>query len=266
MKWIVLLAGSCLAIAVAPGNPRADHAADVKRCAAITDEAQRKGCLSLIVPSGGSPANPAAGQTSSPAVCDPSGDMEDFFKCVQQGQSSEGIAKPSDPAPGATTAKPKRATADTVAEMMTALGQGPSRWRLSHDRSPITDTENVYFTLDSNDVIPRDYDAGEPASLILQCRDNQTNVAITMAGHWFYDEHQVVSRIDKKTAVRQSWIQSTDNKAAFHPSPIAFIRQLATATKLVVQTAPISSPSYTATFDLTGIGEIVKPLRAACGW
>jgi type VI secretion system protein VasI len=161
---------------------------------------------------------------------------------------------------------PKRATADEVADMMVKLGHGPGLWNIRHERSPITDTENVYLRVASQEIIPASYGTGEPAYLFLRCRDDQTDVMFTMAGHWFYDEHSVTSRIDRKSAVTHRWYQSSDNEVAFHPAPIPFIKELISAKQVIVQTAPISSPIYLATFDLTGIAEVVKPLRASCGW
>jgi len=170
----------------------------------------------------------------------------DALMQAMQRQRARSVGSGTAPAAAAASQKaksapPKRATPDDVVAMLAKLGNGPGRWVIRHERSQITDTENIYLSVVSREVIPREFGSGAPAYLTLRCLDNETDVLITMAGNWFYDDHLVTSRIDKRPAVKRAWMQSSDNEAAFHPEPIAFIKQLSSASQLIIQTAPVNS-------------------------
>lgn len=80
---------------------------------------------------------------------------------------------------------------------------------------------------------------------------------------------QVTFRIDKQKAFTRSTDVSTDNNALGFWSggnAIPFIKGLFGGSELLVQAMPFNSSAITFSFDISGLEELIKPLRTACKW
>jgi type VI secretion system protein VasI len=83
----------------------------------------------------------------------------------------------------------------------------------------------------------------------------------------------VTTRFGSKPAEIRSWNESTIGNATFFPGTslavIGFVNELLAAAdagdSFIARTTPYDENASTATFDLTGIEEAVKPLRETCG-
>ena len=109
---------------------------------------------------------------------------------------------------------------------------------------------------------------GDPmALLILVCTENSTEAVVATNGFFGISEAvATIVRIDSETAVNESWSASTNGKAAFSPTPVAFIKKLLAAHQLVIRLQSQYQVAVTATFDLAGLGDVISKLQLACHW
>ena len=141
-----------------------------------------------------------------------------------------------------------------------------SKWHVREDRSPIDDSVNITMSLASNDKVRSGYKNVQPR-LFVRCSENKTNVFITWNLYLGLDKTQMLTRFDKQKATTSTWSLSTDNKAVFvRGGDIDFAKKLIQHKKLLTQITPYNESPVMATFDLSGLGEDIKPLRKACGW
>ena len=146
------------------------------------------------------------------------------------------------------------------------ITKNKGKWVVSESKSEIDDTLTVTMMLDASDNIVNPYGQFSRPTLILRCSENTTNAYINWDMFLGMDSIKVLTRIDKQKAKTRSWYISTDNKAAFAPKNIAFIRSLFGHEKLLQQLTPYSESPKTASFEIGGLKEAIKPLRKACGW
>lgn len=140
-------------------------------------------------------------------------------------------------------------------------------WHIHFDRSQIDDSESVFLSVPSMDILTTRYGDETRPVLILRCLENETDVIINWDRFSFYsDGAEVTARIDKKKAGTRTWNTSTDNEALFHPQPIAFIKSMLNAETLLVRVTPISDDPREVSFYIHGLRNVLPPLKKACHW
>lgn len=141
---------------------------------------------------------------------------------------------------------------------------GVGKWSVDVKKNPIDDTKTVtlYLTADEGKS-----QAGEMINLVIRCKSNTTDLIISWWGYLGLGETSVITRVGNANAEQKMWSLSTNNTGTFYPgSPIAFIKSLMSADKLVAQVTPYNKSPVTAIFDIRGLTEAIKPLQETCGW
>ena len=164
---------------------------------------------------------------------------------------------------------PRLACYDSLAGRRAAPAQRPTvpglgRWVVNDTTNPLNDTRKVSLFLEaSSGRSPY----GRPVGLVLRCQDSKTEVFVAWNAFISDDEGDVTMRVGTDEAETANWSKSSDNEATFYPGDAPqLIQRLITANRLVLQTTPYQESPITAIFDLAGLANAVKPLRAACGW
>ena len=139
------------------------------------------------------------------------------------------------------------------------------KWDVSITTSEIDDSQKVILSLSSDNTIYSSYRTERP-SLYLRCAENKTEAYIAWGVFLGSDNTKVLLRYDKEKAKTRRWGLSTDHKATFVRGNIPFIKKLLKHKKLLLRVTPYSDSPVTATFDLRGLNEAIKPLRKACHW
>ena len=127
----------------------------------------------------------------------------------------------------------------------------------------------VLLAVDSLEPLSGRFGQKQKAKLILACREGATDAYIIFGGH-FMSSHQhgmVTYRVDKKPAVKKSFVNSNDHMALGlwgTGSALPFIRELMTGDRLYVQATPMSESPVDAEFPIAGLAEVIKPLQNAC--
>ncbi|WP_447782951.1 type VI secretion system-associated protein TagO [Enterobacter asburiae] len=152
-------------------------------------------------------------------------------------------------------------------ESVETAAANPGKWQTSITTSPVDDSKNVILSLSSNDTITTPFGESVIPSIYVACREKQTDVFINWDVYLGLEQTSMLYRLDKQKAVEKQWSISTDTKAVFYRgNDIEFVKALAKAEKLFTRITPYNEAPVTATFDLAGLSEAMKPLQKACGW
>lgn len=149
---------------------------------------------------------------------------------------------------------------------------GTGKWRVREEISKLDDTANVSLTLTSSDKHPGKFGGSKESTIFIACRENTTSIYVSFADHFMSDNAgggEVTYRIDKKEAAKKSFRESSDNSVLglwSGASAIPFIKGLVGGETLLLRAIPFSESAVTATFDIRGLENALKPLRTACKW
>ncbi|WP_233597644.1 type VI secretion system-associated protein TagO [Citrobacter cronae] len=144
---------------------------------------------------------------------------------------------------------------------------GVGKWQVSTKTSPVDDSENVYVSLSANDSFRSNFGGSITPDLYITCREKKTELFINWDTYLGLNETQMLSRLDKQKAKTKTWDISSDTKAVFYRgNVIEFVKSLSQANVMFTQITPYNESPVSATFDLAGLSEALKPLQKACGW
>ena len=148
----------------------------------------------------------------------------------------------------------------------TLPSSGTGHWNVTQEVSPIDDSRNVYMRLEAE---AEGYTAKSRPALMVRCTEGEINVFISFDSRLSYgdDKIEVLSRFDRQPAKKNDWGLSTDRKAIFTPHSAAFwALKIERAQKLFVRLTPSEKNPISATFNLAGSAEAMRPLRESCGF
>lgn len=151
----------------------------------------------------------------------------------------------------------------------TTLTEAPA-WRVREDASAMDDSSTVTMSLDAAESIRAWPSEVHTPTLVIRCRENQTNVYIVNGTspnvEYGRDGATVRLRLDSEPAFSRVWSKSTDGEALFSPNAIQFAKQLVNAKTLLYEFTPFNSSPQQTTFNLDGILEHLPKVATACGW
>ena len=112
------------------------------------------------------------------------------------------------------------------------------------------------------------------AALVVRCREGKIEVLVGFDSRLKVEGDnaptiEVLSRFDRHPAQKNYWGFSTNNKAIFAPHSAFWALKIERAQKLFVRLTPLAPSEanpISATFDLTGTAEAMRPLRDSCGF
>lgn len=140
--------------------------------------------------------------------------------------------------------------------------ESAGKWVQSNGVNPLDDTIINSLILEADSGASR---FNEPVTLVARCKSNKTELYINW-GAYLGNEAIVTSRIATNKASTSRWDLSSDSQSTFKRQPISMLKEMLNETKLVVQITPYNENPSTAIFDITGLSQAIKPLRATCNW
>lgn len=148
-----------------------------------------------------------------------------------------------------------------------------SQWLLRTETSALDDTTSVFLNVFSEENLRSRFGRGGPARLTVRCVENTTSVILHFGGLFMADSGtygQVAYRVDDAPAGSIQMSESTNNEALGlwrGGQAIPFIRQqLFGGESLFVRATPFSESPVEMRFDISGLEEVIAPLREACNW
>jgi type VI secretion system VasI family protein len=164
----------------------------------------------------------------------------------------------------------QRETVQSIRACLDPNASGKKVWEMSRDTSKMDGSPEILLLLESEDEI----DLGKEQSrlaLALRCQEGETNVFVFLAAsQWILDDNvEVQWRLDSDAPETTTWKSSTDRNAlgiwTSRPA-IAFSKRLMAKTKLVFRVTPKNSARHEVVFNITGLDEVIGPLRSSCKW
>ncbi|NMG39862.1 hypothetical protein GRZ55_11470 [Chelativorans sp. ZYF759] len=147
-----------------------------------------------------------------------------------------------------------------------------AHWDVRRGTSQLDDSASVQLALRSNDVHQDRYGRRKPLTLTIICRENRTNAYISFAEHFMSDiqgKGRVDYRVDEKAARHRNFRESNDHSVLGlwgGSASIPWLRELFGGQKLYVRATPFSESAVSGEFNISGIEEVIQPLREACNW
>ena len=144
-------------------------------------------------------------------------------------------------------------------------------WTVSEDISAFDDSKSVYIRTVNTNKAFNEYGKRENTSLHLRCNEGEIDAYIVYPRHLDLTADQSVLeyRLDKTDTAMLVLDKSTDGKAlGFWKSKNAKsrINELLTSKTLATRTSDYNGATMEAIFNLTGLSEIISPLKEACNW
>jgi type VI secretion system VasI family protein len=151
-----------------------------------------------------------------------------------------------------------RAQQDGIDTPLASQLPDTGEWRITNKKHPISGTPDVYLMHSAK---------SDDETLILRCRENTTDAYITTKSFVAENESKRVRfKVDDGSETRQDWLVATDGLALFAERAIPFIKSIASGNTFVFEYTPFHKGAHIVTFDLTGLNNALKDLRAACHW
>ena len=157
---------------------------------------------------------------------------------------------------------------DTLAkrEKQAAEQAKKEHWFVSQFRSKLDDSQNVFLSTPSIAPVTDAEGRTHWPSLCMRCSENKTYAYVIWDMPLGSHDPMITERLDQTKAVETAWELSSDKKACFRPSAVAFLKSLVRHNKLLLQIVPENDTAQTAEFSLEGLARAIAPLRKACGW
>lgn len=141
------------------------------------------------------------------------------------------------------------------------------KWQVTTEISPVDDSENVYVGLFANNSIRSQFGETITPGLYIACREKKTALFINWGAYLGLNETTMLSRLDKQKAITKKWNISSDAKSVlYRGDAIEFVKALTKANVMFTQITPFNENPVSATFEVGGLSEALKPLQKACGW
>lgn len=135
-------------------------------------------------------------------------------------------------------------------------------WIVDITESPLDDSKEVMIIKVANDY----KNNRNTAILMLRCQRNKTDAFVSWDEYLGSNNMKVAYRIDKEKAKNSWWNASSNGKGSFIPKPISFIKSLEGKDSIYIEAENYRGGRVSATFDISGIEEVIEPLRKACNW
>jgi hypothetical protein len=138
-------------------------------------------------------------------------------------------------------------------------------WIVSETMSPV-DYSPIISATTSSQPVAKD----APASFIIRCRGQRTDVLVSTEGSWRAsraNELQVDLRVNDQPTVRMQWIASSDGQTViFKDDAVRFLRSLPDGGQIIVSVSDWQGTAHEASFQFTGLDVIRQKIAAACKW
>lgn len=147
------------------------------------------------------------------------------------------------------------------------------KWNVRHETSAMTDKTNVYMHVDSDETIDCGWNRGEKIRVVARCHDNTTSLFFQTGCHMASSEYNsyghIQYRLDDAPAKTMRATSSTNNRALGLWSggqAIPAIKELLGKDRMTVRMTPYGENPFTASFDISGMGDAIESLRNSCSW
>lgn len=147
------------------------------------------------------------------------------------------------------------------------------KWQVRSEKSAITDKTDVFMSVVSTEIIDCGFNRGGQIRLTLRCMDDATSVIFDTGCHMASSDYNNYGHVTYRTDADKAQVArmdaSTNNQALGlwnGGRSIPMIKNMLGKSEMIVKMTPYSENPFTATFEIGGLDQSIKPLREACAW
>lgn len=148
------------------------------------------------------------------------------------------------------------------------------KWIVSQSASSFDDSPSVTIAVQSEVEVKGWPNLSERPLLVVRCQEGKTDVFIGtgMTGRILFGQYgqdlgtEMRMRYDNGEVFTYAMAGAENKKAYFVQDAVAEAKYMLNKRSLLVEFTPFNSNTQEFTFDLSGLGEIIAPLRKACSW
>jgi Type VI secretion system VasI, EvfG, VC_A0118 len=267
MRGSVVLAGAIASslMSVASAQEPDVTALQMKACTLINDEAARVRCYDQAM---SRPASEPRLVTIPPSTG--SGSDVPLVAVPQQVTTARPDAAAETaavaPAESPSPAKPESPGGfDARAILQSILPSGPSNpssttksgnWQVGADKSALPEASRLVGKLDSADE----------ASLVLQCKDKNTEAYVSTKSFLGWETMRVVYRLNDNPAIEERWAAAADGRGAVARNAVEFINSLTDGATLSVRVTDYNGSDHNLRFNLGGVTNLRSQIALVCRW
>lgn len=158
-----------------------------------------------------------------------------------------------------------------VAVVLGVIGFQAHAWESHEALSPIDDAVIPSIHLAADAEYSTGLGKSGRAHLQLLCEQKRTVFAIVLPGLYMADSGgwgEATLRVDKKAARKQHFTAANDHGslALIGAPAISTAKSLLGGKSLFARVLPVNEASIDLRFEIAGIDEAIRPIRAACQW
>jgi hypothetical protein len=280
MRCSVVLAGAIAAgWASVAGAQEPDVAAlQMKACTLLNDEAARVRCydqamsrpaseprLVTVPPSSGSGSDAPLVAVPQQVVVPRQVPVPQPVTAATPGSAADTSAVA--PTESAATGKPEASSGFDARKILQSIlpsgGSNPSsttksgNWQVGADKSALPEATRLVAKLDSAD---------DAASLVLQCKNGNTEAYVSAKSFLGWEGMRVVYRLNDNAAIEGRWAAAADGKGAIASNAVEFINSLADGTTLSVRVTDYNGSDHDFSFNLGGVTNLRSQIALVCRW
>lgn len=275
MRGSVVLAGAIASslVSVASAQEPDVTALQMKACTLVNDDAARVRCYDHAMSRPASeprlvtvPPSIGPGSSDVPLVAVPQQQQQVTTTTARPDAAAEtsAAAAPQSPSPGKPEAAPSGFDARAILQGILPSGAStPSStaksgsWQVRADKSALPEASRLVGSLDSAD---------EKASLVLQCKDKNTEAYVSTQKFLGWENMRVVYRLNDNPAIEERWAAAADGRGAVAGNAVGFINSLTDGAALSVRVTDYNGADHDLRFNLGGVANLRSQIALVCRW
>lgn len=142
-------------------------------------------------------------------------------------------------------------------------------WNLNVGASQMDDSRTVVLHTPAQNRISGRYGSTVHPQLFLRCSENTTSLYVNWDMYISTQNQNLRYRIGEASPRNQTWGIATNHEATGLWSggqSIPVIQRMLGEDRMLIEVTPYGENSVTAEFNISGLNELIEPLRDACNW
>jgi hypothetical protein len=265
MRGSIFLAGviaSGLASAANAQEPDVT-ALQLKACTLVKDEAARVRCYDQAMSRPASEPRlviipPSTGSTSDvPLVAVP----QQTTTARPDAAAETAAVAPAESAPPPKSEAPSGFDARAILQSILPSGaSNPSTrsgdWQVGADKAALSEASRLVGKLD----------AADESSLILQCKNGNTEAYVSTKSFLGWESMRVVYRLNDNPAIEERWAAAADGRGAVAGNAVGFINSLTDGATLLLRVTDYNGSDHSLRFNLGGVTSLRSQIALVCRW
>lgn len=268
MRGSVVLAGAIASglVSVASAQDVDVTALQMKACTLVNDDAARVRCYDHAMSRPASEPRLVTIRPSSepgpeaPLVAVPQQTTTARPDTAAETAAVAPVESPPSNKPGAPSGFDARAILQSI---MPSGASTPSstmkngNWQVKADKAALSEASRLVGTLDSAD---------EKTSLVLQCKDKNTEAYVSTKSFLGWESMRVVYRLNDNPAIEERWAAAADGRGAVAANAVGFINSLTDSATLSVRVTDYNGADHDLKFNLGGVANLRSQIALVCRW